>query len=410
MKKEISPGFRWLVLVTMFVVTATTSIFLIAPAPFIGEMVKTMPGVSTGQVVLMTMISFNILVAVSAILGGPILDKFGVMRVYIAGLIIISIGALLTPSIGSSFSGMFFIRSLQGIGTGPIMVAVLPIAARYFPVKLRSLLIVLQGLAVSSGIALGLNFMPRIFQATQNVQTAMAWLAPICILGLIFSFIVALSEKRPEKDISGIKIPFKKDIMTALSNPVTWVVLGCLALHAWFYQAFSDLVPTYLNAASPVGLGYEQGITDTLMSASSWIFICGGFIGVLITEKFLKGNARPVVLSGFALGAASICLINIPAMASNHMILGTCIVAIAFFSAFIQPQALGYIAKYYPKYITGTIGGLTGISAFAGIAGPMFGAVALQNSGGFQMSFAIMVSVAVIGAIVAIFLKPVKAG
>lgn len=196
--------------------------------------------------------------------------------------------------------------------------------------------------------------------------------------------------------------------MTALSNPVTWVVLGCLALHAWFYQAFSDLVPTYLNAASPVGLGYEQGITDTLMSASSWIFICGGFIGVLITEKFLKGNARPVVLSGFALGAASICLINIPAMASNHMILGISVYTISFFSAFIQPQALGHIAKYYPKHITGTLGGLIGISVFTGIAGPMVSATAMLMSGGFQLPFSIMVGIAVIGAIVAIFLKPVK--
>jgi MFS family permease len=406
MNEEINPGFRWLVLVTMFVVTATTSIFLIAPAPLIGEMIRTMPGLSAGQVVLMTMTSFNIFAAVSAILGGILVDKFGFVKFYIGGLIIIGIGALLTPFIGSSSWGIILIRSLQGIGTGPIMVAILPIAARYFPVKLRSLIIVIQGLAVSLGISLGLIFIPRIFQATQNVQTPMAWLSPICILGLIFSFIVALSEKRPEEELSGIKIPFKEDIMTALSNPVTWVVFACLSVQAWFYQAFSDLIPTYLNAATPAGLGYDQGIEGTLMSAASWIFICGGFIGVLITEKFLKGNARPVVLAGFVLGA--IFLIFIPAMASNHMILGISVCAISFFSAFVTPQASGYIAKYYPKHITGTLSGLTGISAFAGIAGPMVSSTALQNSGGFQLPFAIMVSVAVIGAIIAIFLKPVK--
>jgi len=391
----------------MFVVTATSSFFLIAPAPLTGEILKTMPQLSVGQVLIMTMTIFNIFVVVGAICGGPFLDKFGVMKLYIAGLIFICIGALLTPFIGSSLGGMIFIRSLQGIGTGPIMVAVIPLAATYFPVKLRSILIVLQGLAVSLGVKIGLILIPRIFQTTQSWQTAMAWLAPISILGLIFSFIVALSSKQPEKEISKTITPFKEDIKTALSKPVTWVVIACLAMYTWFYQAFNDLIPTYLNAASPAGLGYDPGIAGSLMSTASWIMICGAFIGVLITEKFLKGNARPVVLAGFVLGAIFIYLINIPAMASNHMILGSCVCAIAFFSAFIQPQALGYIAKYYPKHITGTIGGLTAISSFGGIAGVTASSKAMQISG-YQMSFNIMVGVAVIGALAALFLKPVK--
>jgi len=391
----------------MFVVTATTSIFLIAPAPLIGEMIRTTPGLSAGQVVLMTMTSFNIFAAVSAILGGILIDRFGFVKFYIGGLIIIGVGALLTPFIGSSSWGIIFIRSLQGIGTGPIMVSILPIAARYFPVKLRSLIIVIQGVAVSLGIALGLIFIPRIFQATQNVQTPMAWLSPICILGLIFSFIVALRLKQSEDEKPRTKALFKEDIMTALSNPVTWVAFACLAVHAWFYQAFSDLIPIYLNTPSPAGLGYDQGIAGTLMSAASWIMIFGAFIGVLITEKFLRGNARPVVLAGFVLGAIFICLINVPALASNHMILGICVCAISFFTSFISPLALGYIAKYYPKHITGTIGGLTGISSFAGMAGPTVSAIAMQISG-YRMAFSIMVGVAVIGALIALFLKPVK--
>jgi MFS family permease len=85
MNEGINQCFRWLVLVTMFVVTAITSIFLIAPATLIGEMLKTMPQLSVAQVVFMTMSIFNIFVAVAAILGGPLLDKFGVM-IYVSRL------------------------------------------------------------------------------------------------------------------------------------------------------------------------------------------------------------------------------------------------------------------------------------------------------------------------------------
>ena len=146
-----------------------------------------------GQITFITMSIFNIFVIVSAILGGPFLDKFGVMKAYIGGLIIIGIGALLTPFMGSSFEGMIFIRILQGLGTGPIMVSVIPIAARYFPPKQRSIIIVLQGLAVLLGIEFGLVFIPWIFHLTNSWQTSLAWLAPISILGLIFSFIVTMT-------------------------------------------------------------------------------------------------------------------------------------------------------------------------------------------------------------------------
>jgi MFS family permease len=82
MSEGINPGFRWLVLVTMFVVTAITSVFLIAPAPLLAEIMKTMPQLSPVRAIFIIMAIFNIFVGVAVVLGGPLLDKFGVMKVY----------------------------------------------------------------------------------------------------------------------------------------------------------------------------------------------------------------------------------------------------------------------------------------------------------------------------------------
>ncbi len=143
------------------------------------------------------------------------------------------------------------------------------------------------------------------------------------------------------------------------------------------------------------------------MSAVSWLMICGGFTGVLVTEKFLKGNARPVVLSGFVLGAIFFYILNIPAMASNYMILKICICSISFFSGFIQPLAFGYIAKYYPERITGTLGGiLIGLDLFIGMASVTVCTKTMEISG-YHMSFIILIGVAMTGAFAALFLKPV---
>ncbi len=407
MNEIINSGFRCLILFTMFIVMAIASIFLIAAAPLFSAIIKTMPQLSAGQVNLMTMATFNIFAALGAVLGGPLLDKFGIIKVYIVCLIIILTGTLLTPFAGSTAWGISFIRSLQGIGAGPIMVSGVPIAARYFPPGQRSLIIVIAGLPVLLGVLIGSFSITNIYQATQNWQTALAWLAPICILGLIISVIAAVVSKQPAEDRT--KTPFMEALKAAFSKPVTWVVLACLALYSWFFQVFNDLLPIYINAPAPGGLGYDTGSSGILLTVASWIVICGAFTGVLIAEKFLKGNARPVVLAGFVLGAVFISFINVPAMASNHMFLWICVCGCAFFSAFISPLLLGYIAKYYPEHITGTLGGLAGgIGILAGFVGPMVSGTAMQMSGGYQMSLSIMIGIAVIGAIAALFLMPVK--
>jgi MFS family permease len=267
MSETTTPSFRWLTLTTMLVVSAITYIFIIRVSHL------------SIQLVFIAIIIFSISLAVASILGGTLLDKFGVMKVYIVGLIIIGIGALLTPFIGSSSGGMIFIRILHGLGTGPIIVSAVPIAARYFPLKLRSFIIALQGLAFLLGIRIGIFLISRIFQATQNLQTIMAWLAPICILGLIFSFIAASSEKKLEEEISKTKTLFKKDIITSLLKPVTWVVIACLAIYVSIEDSIYNIVPLYLSTAPPrVGLGYDYDahIVASLNLTAMSLLICGG--------------------------------------------------------------------------------------------------------------------------------------
>src|SRR4051812_11627555 len=110
MNERIYPRFRWFVLITLLVVTSTSSVALISPAPLIGEMIKSMPTLSPGQISGVTMGIFTLFVAVAALAGGFLLDKFGVIRVYIGGLMLIIIGELLVPFIGTSLWGLGLIR------------------------------------------------------------------------------------------------------------------------------------------------------------------------------------------------------------------------------------------------------------------------------------------------------------
>ena len=116
-------SFRWYIFFTMIIVTATTSMALIAPASVMPILFTEMQGVEPGQVTFVTMGIFNFFLAAAALLGGYLLDKLGVIKVFIGGLLLIMIGAFLMPIVGATYWGMLFIRLLQGFGTGPVMAA-----------------------------------------------------------------------------------------------------------------------------------------------------------------------------------------------------------------------------------------------------------------------------------------------
>ncbi len=407
MNETVNTGFRWWALVAMFLVTATAATFMVVPTLLIGTLMRA-SGLSPQQVVFMTTGIFQIILPAAMILSGPFLDKFGFSKIYIGGLIIMSIGALLTPFFGHSFSGMVFIRTLQALGAGPIMVAVIPIAAKYFPVNLRTVIIVLQALAVSAGIIIGTGLNSIIFQSAKTPLMALAWLAPITIPGLVLSLITASSSKQLEKDPAGEKAFCLEDIGRVFLRPVTWTVIGCFAMASWVYQSASRVFLEYFIShppGSPGGPGHDLPGGKALFTVFGIAMIFGMIASVLITEKPLKGNARPVVVAGFAIPTIFIYLIEFSAPAAGHILLGLYLFAMGFFLAFVHPQVLGVIAKYYPAHTTGTLGGLVmGIGGFMGLAG-IKACMKASLLSGYGLSFDIIVGAAVLGVIFALFLK-----
>jgi len=409
MNELIYPKFRWFVLVTLVVVMGTTAIALICPAPLVGAIQKSMPHLSLGQVTYVTMFYFNFFVAFAALFGGILLDKLGVVKVYIGCLVLISIGALLVPVMGNSYGGMLFIRLLQGCGTGPIRASGANIAASYFPQNERSIAAGAVGFAVSGGVLLGFLVVPRIFVATGSWVAALTGLAPISIIGIIFSIVMAFGPKPPQVEQPATEMPGRGELKAALLIPVTWVAIGSIVMLSWVYQAFMDLTPNYLGYDTPVGLGFGEVKAGYIMSAAQIFFMAGAMISGTITEKSFKGNGRPMLLTGFLMGAVFGFLIKFNFITGNSWLLVGCIIGACFFYSFCNPQTIGYLAKHYPKNITGKLGGLAmGIGIFGGAAGVAAGARALHVTGFYQMSINIMVGVCVVGFLIGMFLTPKK--
>ncbi|WP_024287274.1 MFS transporter [Cellulomonas sp. KRMCY2] len=430
--KEITYSpFRWVVLATLFIVTATTALALISPAPLIpnifgsqfadpamidqvlkGEVPLPDGLLSIGQIAWMTMGWFNLAVAVAALLGGYFVDKLGFVWIYVIGIALIVTGWLLVGTIGDTYNGMMVIRTIQGIGTGPIMASAAAVAATRFPIKERSIVTGTQGAAMSAGIGLGLAFMPKLAVSQGGWESALVSLWPVAVVALAMTAVVAFGPKQAPVEAvaeSAEQVAEAKHALRkALATPTVWAAIACIVILSWVFQAFNDLTPAYLRLAAPVGVGFANG--STLLSYAQIANFLGAFAGGIVTERFFRGRVRPALTIGFTMGAVFGLGLLLPAATSSAGLMAVFLCVAAFFFAWVNPNALGYIAKTFPASITGKLGGYAmGIGVFGGTAGVAAGAAALHATGRYTVSILIMVGVCALGVVPALFLRQAKA-
>jgi MFS family permease len=411
MNAVIFPAFRWFVLATLCVVTASTAVALIAPAPLMGPIAKTL-GVSLGEATGATMGLFNLFVAISCFIGGWFIDRFGAVRVWIGSLLIIIVGLVLMPVVGTTFGGMSFLRVIQGCGTGPIMGSTAMIAAQWFPVRERGTVTGIQGMSMGLGIAIGFMVAPGIFQSNGNWASTIAWLSAFNILGLLLVLVVNFGPKPPSQPIlDNCEAPVgnETDFKLALRRPATWAVAFSVLMLGWIFQGFNDITPGYLAIEAPVGLGKGPMAAGKFMMAVQVAFMIGAVLSGFVTEKVFGGRSKPVVFIGF-IGTLVFCSsIKFAGVYSNETTMLICMILAGLFMALVQPTSIAFIAKNYPEHITGRLGGMVqAMSVVGGTMGVFAGATALHTTGNYLMSINIIAIIAIIGLIVSQGQNPPK--
>ncbi|MFT4108703.1 MFS transporter [Propionicimonas sp.] len=406
--------FRWFILATLIVVVAVQAVALITPAPLIGEIIKT-SGLSAGEVTWMTMGTWNLFVAIAAILGGPLIDKFGFKWMYIFGMVMIGLGWLLMPAIGSSFMGMTVARAIQAIGGGPIMGAGVYVSATCFPKQERGMVNGVLGAAMGLGIMIGLNLGPASMAAAGDWAVGLRNLWPLALVGIVMTVVCMVGPKVAPEGANLENV----DEAAAASNlalykkalllPLTWIATACVVIASWFNQAYNDMTPGYLALEPPVGLGLGATGAGSIASLAQIGNIVGCLAVGVIVERLFHGKARPALMVAFAAMAVGAGLILVPGVKTSQVILTTVMMITVFFLGWINATALGWVAKNYPAEITGKLGGMAqGIGIFGGLAGVAAGSAALHATGFYVVSTMIMVGVALVGVVVAFFMQTHK--
>jgi len=406
------PKFRWFVLIAYVIVTASTSFSMIAPAPLVPSIAKSL-NVDPGMATAAAMMSFNLFMGLFAFIGGFFLDKVGVIRMWVICLVLVGLGSLLAPAIGTTISGLVFCRFLHAAGTGPIMASVAALSAQRFKVNERSYVAAFQGFSVSFGVALGLYFSPRIFEGVgQNWAASLSWTAIFPAVGMLFAIIALLGptpavnhegegEKAGGKWLSG-------DFKIALLSSTVYVLALMGLIDSWCQRAYDNMMPGLYAADYPVGLGLGA-IGSSKLTLASFFMMAGTLVAPFVTENLFRHNPKPTIFIGLTVAAVAILGVQKLTPQTGDLILIGLPCVVLFFSSFVNPTIFAYVAKHYPASIAGRLGGFIMLwFVFGATFGVGIGSYLLSKTGFYWAPMLLLAIVTFCGAIAVLFLKPPK--
>lgn len=401
------PRFRWFLLATVTFGYVTCGLLIILFAPVLGDVAASY-GLDLGEATLAAMATYYFSSAVAVLVSGPLIDRFGARPTIVAGGVLLVAGCLLVPILGATVGGLVATRVIMGLGSGPISACVPAVAARWFPPHERGVFAGAQGSGMAIGVALGFGLMPAAVQARGgDWRSAVALLAivpaislALCV-GTLFAKEPVAAEPAPREAGSG------SEFGKALKEPAFWVgVLGMFAF-VWIMNAFNQQTPGYLAVAAPLGLGLGPVAAGQKMIAVQVGMILGAIGCGVFLDKVLKGNARPLLVTGFLFSALFMVAVRFPFVHDSAALLGITLFFCGFFESFTIPALSAFMSLHYPQSIMGKVFAVSfGVSLFAGALGVGLGGAILHATNSYSVPIALVGVVALLGAGVTATLRP----
>jgi predicted MFS family arabinose efflux permease len=403
-------GYRWLVLLAGCMAICSIYVDMIAYAPILGEIAGKLHielGAATNL-----MMGFVLSVACVLIWGGVVCDKFGMTVALVLGLLCSTVPTAMIPWIGGNFTAVMLARLVQGASVGFVFSTIGPILAIWFPPKEHGMASGLLIGSISLGCAIGVFASPAILGMTGS------WEKTVFILGTpgwaAILLAIMVTRKNPLDSVmqevqSSPGIPGETmSYLGALACPITWLGSLIVFCNAWAMYCLYNLVPLYLAANEPMGLGLGAAMSGKLSIAVTIIGLFATIIGGFFFDKVAKGDSRLALIIGFLISACVI-LILLPIVSKSIVILALCLLISGWGIPFMGPSLSAFIAMNYPPAIVGRmIGWWFGFGTFGGAAGLYLGGMTISTSGNFHLAISMISIVSMVGVVLSIFLTKQK--
>ena len=290
--RDVYPSHRWLMLMCASLSICSIYIDMIVYAPILGDVAKSL-NVEMGSAANL-MMGFVLSVACVLIWGGVVCDRYGIAPALVLGLVCASVPPVLMPFLGDSYAAVFAGRLVQGASVGFVFGTIGPILALWFPPQEQGLAGGIMFGSISIGSTIGVVASPALFTGFGHWETVIALM---CVPGWISIGIALLFGRRdPSPEVlNALQAAMASDenrgnmsFGKALTLPVTWIGAFLVVANAWGMYCLYNLVPPFLAAPSPMGLGLSALTAGKLSLALTSVGIVAPFLGDCFLTKLPK--------------------------------------------------------------------------------------------------------------------------
>jgi len=300
--------YRWVVLGVAWL--ATVSLFITHNIPA-GRPHDLIPDLGLSQVQYSLTITGPILgIAVAAMLGGALADRYGSRLVVGVGAILGGLGALLRTFVGG-FAPMFGLSIILGIGTALVFSNLPKIVAVWFPPKQVGLATGFYYTGIGVGTATGLA-----------VSSVFATWQQACLITGIAALVVAalwtiLGRSGPMATMgTELSAGLRQSLRHSVRVKDIWIVFVVLFLSLGAILSYLSSLPVMLQQIHNV----PPGAAALFSSVVVYAMVCGQFFLPILSDRL--GLRKPVVVWSMVLGAVLVFLTWVSAISVVTWILG----------------------------------------------------------------------------------------
>jgi len=300
--------YRWVVLGVAWL--ATVSLFITHNIPA-GRPHDLIPDLGFSQFQYSLTITGPILgIAVAAMLGGALADRYGSRLVVGVGAILGGLGALCRTFVGS-FGPMFGLSIILGIGTALVFSNLPKIVAVWFPPKQVGLATGFYYTGIGVGTATGLA-VSSIFATWQQA----------CLITGIAAMVVAalwaiLGRSAPTTMMgTELSAGLRQSLRHSVRVKDIWIVFVVLFLSLGAILSYLSSLPVMLQQIHHV----PPGTAALFSSVVVYAMVCGQFFLPMLSDRL--GLRKPVVVWSMVLGAVLVFFTWVSAISVVTWILG----------------------------------------------------------------------------------------
>jgi MFS family permease len=384
---------------------------MIAIAPILGDVAKDLQ-IDMGAATNLTM-GFVLAAACVLIWGGVVVDRFGMTVATLLGLLCATVPATFMPMIGQSYEVVMLARLIQGASVGFILAIIGPTVVLWFPPKEHGLAGGIIIAFISVGSAVGGLVSPLILSSGVSWQGTVSLLSLLGWVSIVLTLIIMRRPPSPEvlKGLIQVMQPSAGQLTfwKAFLLPMTWIGAFIVFFNTWNMYCFLNLIPPYIAAPPPMGIGLGPVMAGKLALAGTVVGIISTILGGSFFDKIAKGNQGSAVLVGFILTALFAFPLALPAVYNNMALFIVCLILVGWGFNFMGASFNGFIAMNYPPGIVGRmVGWWFGFGAFGGALGLYVGGKTIEATGSFKTAIMLVSVSAIVGFILDCFLRPAR--